>query len=219
MKNRFITAVVVLFVLQLGLMLLIWGSPPLKYERSLTPTPTITPPPGPPTAVPPTRIPTLIPESKGAPTRQVSGATAVVVKCPIAALDLIGAWVKGGKPRTDPFEFTSTEGKVCIGTFDRDVQPLFTTPSLWFAAAPACVSCHVANLQDAMANMSLGSYEAILAGSQRSDPAKPGNDILGDAATWEKSKLYEMISTLKMPLGRPADAPPKGPVVRAGEVK
>jgi hypothetical protein len=43
--------------------------------------------------------------------------------------------------------------------------------------------------------------------------------VLGDAGAWEQAKLYFMITTRQMPIGRPADAPVKGPVVKAGSPK
>jgi Histidine kinase-, DNA gyrase B-, and HSP90-like ATPase len=80
----------------------------------------------------------------------------------VVALDLIGAWVNAGKPETDPFEFASVEGKTCIGSFAKDVQPLFVTPNLWFKGALACASCHTSDIENAAANMSLGSYAGLL---------------------------------------------------------
>jgi hypothetical protein len=217
-RNRFIAAVGGLLILQVLLFGLVWGSPQLKLVRSYTATPSATPRPPEPTPAGPTPIPTLIPVEKGAPTRQLDKA-ASGVKCNIVALDLIGAWVKSGKPETAPFEFTSVEGKACAGTFASDVQPLFTTPNLWFSGAPACVTCHTSDVSEATANMSLGTYAGILAGSHRTDNNTPGDNVLGEANAWEQAKLYFMITTRQMPVGRPADSPEKGPVIQAGSPK
>jgi hypothetical protein len=218
-RKSFLVVIVVVFVLQILLFMVVWGSPQQRLERSLTPTPSSTPIPPPPTAVGPTPIATLIPVEMGAPTRDVNPVVNASKGCQLAALDLIGAWVKAGKPETAPFELSGADGKVCLGTFAKDVQPLFTTPNLWFNGALACVTCHSADLDNAAANMSLGSYAGILAGSRRSDAASPGENILGDEGAWEKAKIYFMITTRQMPQGRPADSPEKGPVISAGTLK
>ena len=51
--------------------------------------------------------------------------------------------------------------------------------------------------------MSLASYAGIIAGSRRNDPSVAGNDILGDGTDWTHAKLYTMIFTRQMPMGRP----------------
>jgi len=217
--KRFIAAVAGMLILQVLLFGIVWGNPQLKLERSYTATPSATPRPPEPTPLSPTPIPTLIPVELGAPTRQVEQAAAANVQCNVVALDLIGAWVKGGKPETNLFEFVSVEGKACLGSFTKDVQPLFLTPNLWFNGALACVTCHSSDVAEAAANMSLGTYTGLLAGSRRTDNNTPGQNVLGDEGAWEKAKLYFMITTRQMPLGRPADALEKGPVIKAGSPK
>lgn len=138
--------------------------------------------------------------------------------CRIAALDLIGAWVEAGKPAED-FDFTSQDSRACSGTYAQDVQPLFNTPNLWYAGAIACTSCHGADLKRAAAQMSLVDYTSVLAGSRRTDPTLPGNDILGGADGWEKALLYINVHQRIMPIGRPPDSPADGPVIEAGKVR
>jgi hypothetical protein len=216
--KRVILIVVAGFLaLQVVLFGLVWGSPQMKLERSYTPTPSATPRQPEPTPIDPTPIPTLIPVGLGAPTAQVNQASAGDQPCLIAALDLIAAWVKADKPESAAFPFSAVDGKACQGTFSKDVQPLFNQPNIWFGGALACTACHSADVTQAAANMSLGSYAGIRAGSRRTDNATQDQDILGDAATWEKSKLYLMITTRQMPIGRPANSPERGPLVKAGK--
>jgi hypothetical protein len=166
-----------------------------------------------------TPIPTYIPASKAEPTlvnHQVSYGTG---KCSVAALDLIGFWVKAGKPETGPFDFQSVSGQNCQATFNNDVLPLFNQPNIWFDGAIACSSCHGADLTKAAAKMSLVDYAGIVAGSRRDNVSAPGTDILGDGSNWDQAKLSMMISSRQMPMGRPSDSPQKGPIIRAGSVK
>jgi hypothetical protein len=217
-KLRFIAILAVVFIVQLGLMALVWNSPPVKAQRAYTPTPTRTPIPLEPSATP---IPTLLPASQGAPTRQVVGQVSFDIgQCSISALDLIGAWVKAGADEKAAFDFTdSLSGKTCSGTYPEDVSPLFSEPNIWFAGAIGCITCHGADIKQAAANLSLASLAGIKAGSRRTDPTASGQDILGDAATWEKSKLYFMIFNRLMPVGRPGTSPQVGPIVKVGVVK
>ena len=137
--------------------------------------------------------------------------------CRIEALDLIGAWVEGGKPDSATFRFTALDGRACQGNYENDVQPLFTTPNLWYSGAIACTACHGADLKRAAGQMSLVDYSGVLAGSRRTDPTLPGNDILGGADGWEKALLYINVHQRIMPIGRPPDSPADGPVVQAGK--
>lgn len=141
---------------------------------------------------------------------------AAAKKCSIAPLDLIGLWVKAGKPEKDSFEFTDVNSKKCKASFAEDISTLFTTPNLWYQGALACVNCHTADVNAATANLSLTNYANIMAGSRRTGPDAKGNDILGDGSNWESSLLYKMIFTRMMPVGRPADSPEKGPVLKLG---
>ena len=163
-----------------------------------------------------TPIPTLIPATLPA----VSGGEAASgPKCAIRAVDLLGAWVSAGYPESDPFDFSGADGAACQGTFAEDVLVLFTRSNIWYTGAAACVTCHYQDLTKAQAQMSLVNYADVLAGSRRSSADAKGKDILG-GGDWEKSKLYEVFVVTKlMPLGRPANMPEKGPLVKAGKPK
>jgi hypothetical protein len=171
---------------------------------------------------PRTPVPTLAAATLPAPDFSVAAAS--VVKCRIAALDLLGAWVSAGYSDTEPFTFTDVDGKTCEANFKDDVQPLFLESNIWYPGSLSCSSCHTPDLETAFMNMNLSTYEGILAGSQRANGEAQGNDILG-GGDWEQSLLYQMlyapngtttIGRPAMPLGRPMDVPAKGPVIFAG---
>lgn len=136
--------------------------------------------------------------------------------CSIRAVDLIGAWVTAGTPEKDPFPFTDAAGKNCQGTFDADVLPLFTQANLWYSGAPSCRLCHTPEIASSYARLDLSSYQGILAGSARESTEKTGDSILGGGGPWEKSALYDQLTTGKMPPNRPVDANPHGPLISAG---
>jgi len=173
-----------------------------------------------------TPIPTLRAATLPAPKVGVEAAAARP-RCRITAVDLLGAWVEAGASETETFEFNDVSGKACRGTFTDDVQPLFTTPNLWFNGAPACITCHFADVKKATMNMDLSSYAGIMAGSRRANGEPKGNDILG-GLDWDEALLHKMLyapggkSELTnpvrpaMPLGRPATVPAEGPLVSAG---
>ncbi len=166
-----------------------------------------------------TPIPPLPPATLPAPDLGVSeGGEAAALPCNIAAVDLIGAWVQAGTPETEPFDFTDAFGTACEGTFEADVLPLFTQANLWFDGALACSSCHGSDLKAAAAQLDLTSYAGILAGARRTSADAPGEDILG-GGNWEGAKLYQMLVSRAMPIGRPPDSPEKGPVIPAGTPK
>jgi len=75
------------------------------------------------------------------------------------------------------------------------------------------------DLAKSAAKMSLVDYANIIAGSRRDNAATKGNDILGDGTDWSQAKLYIMISSRQMPMGRPADTPQKGPIIHVGTIK
>lgn len=164
-----------------------------------------------------TPIPTLVRATLPAPSSSQMQSASEKGLCKITALDLIGSWVKAGKPETEPFPFKSDDGKDCLGEFSADVQPLFSDPNLWYQGSIACTACHGSDLKVAAAGMSLGNYADILAGSYRDEQGANGTDIL--AADWEKSILYIKIFTRQMPVGRPPDSPQKGPTILAGTAK
>lgn len=161
-----------------------------------------------------TPIPTLIPAAM--PVIQQS-AVQPKVACQVTAVNLVGAWVNAGYSDTETFEFTDINGQTCTANFHDDVQKLFLEGNIWFTGAPACITCHNATLENA--GMDLSSYEAMLAGSQRTSPDVSGNDIFG-GGNFESSLLYKMLYVeKKMPLGRPADSPAEGPIIFAGSAQ
>jgi hypothetical protein len=218
MKLRVTAAIILVFIVQTAILAFVWGGPALKAERAITPTPTSTPD-YTPTPPPPTPIPTLYPANMAAPTKSVSQGNYNRGQCEIAALDLIAAWVQAGKPEQAAFDFQDTSGRTCQGTFETDVFPLFSEPNIWFSGAIACNACHNADLKNAPVNLSLANYTDILAGSHRTDLSQAGQDILGSGGPWEKSKLYFMITSHLMPVGRPASSPDKGPEIHVGSFK
>lgn len=173
-----------------------------------------------------TSIPTLRAATMPAP-KVGAEAAAARPRCSIAAVDLIGAWVTAGASETEPFAFTDAKSKDCTATFIDDVQPLFVTSNLWFSGAPACTTCHFADVKKATMNMDLSSYAGIMAGSRRANGEPKGNDILA-GGNWENALLHKMLYAPDgkteltdpvrpaMPLGRPSTVPANGPLISAG---
>lgn len=166
-----------------------------------------------------TPIPTVIPASM--PTIQASGEAAVGSKCAVQAMTALEAWIDAGHSESEPFQFTDSNGAACQATF-ADVQVLFSEANLWFAGAPACITCHNSNIAAASANMDLSSYTGIVSGSRRASAEAKGNDILG-GGVWANAMLNEVLNlpagnARAMPLGRPPEAfPPGGPIVLIGQ--
>jgi mono/diheme cytochrome c family protein len=170
-----------------------------------------------------TPIPTLVPATMPAP-KVGAEAVAATPKCSIAALNLIDAWIAAGYPEKDTFAFTDAKGTNCTANFNDDVHKLFVTPNLWFDGAPACTTCHHADVAKAIKNMDLSSYAGIVAGSNRLNGAPKGTDILGGGNP-ANALLHQMLfapggKTLigrpSMPFGRPATVPAEGPIISAG---
>lgn len=175
-----------------------------------------------------TDIPTLPAATFPAP-KVGAEAAAARPTCRIAAVNLIGEWVKAGASETEAFTFTDVNSKECTGTYKDDVQKLFTTSNLWFSGAQACTTCHFSDVKKSTMFMDLSSYAGIMAGSQRKDGQPKGNDILG-GGDWENSLMHKMLfapdgkTQLEpvrpaMPLGRSALSPPipaEGPIISAG---
>ena len=170
-----------------------------------------------------TPIPTLIPASLPAP-KVGAEAAAAIPRCRVSAVNLIGAWVSAGYSENESFTFTDVKDQVCSADFKNDVQPLFVTANLWYDGAPACTTCHNADVAKSTKNMDMSSYAGILAGSNRLNGAPKGNDILG-GGNWDNALLHQMlyapdgkttINRPPMPLGRPATVPAEGPIVPAG---
>jgi hypothetical protein len=151
-------------------------------------------------AVERTPIPTLIPANM--PVME-SGEAAPQGQCRVAAADLIGAWVDAGSPETDAFEFVDASGQNCASTFE-EVRPLFIESNLWYAGSMSCVTCHTADVATSSAQLDLGTYAGINAGSRRADAESKGTDILG-AGKWASSLLFDFVTTSKADVPGHAD--------------
>jgi hypothetical protein len=122
------------------------------------------------------------------------------------AVDLIGYWVEGGAPETGTFEYTGIDGNTYEGTFDTDIQPLFTENNLWFEGQQACIGCHFANTENSYHEMDLSNYTGIMSGGDvLSDP--PGVPLFGQSEVgasdfdWDHSKLRGRLRNNRMPPG------------------
>jgi hypothetical protein len=158
-----------------------------------------------------TSVPTLIPASH---VEDVNGGEPVedFSQCPVAATDLIGAWVTAGSPESEPFPFTDASGNPCEGTYADDIQHLFVENNFWYANALGCTSCHNAELTERSGGLDLSSYEGVLAGTNRSYEGATGTDILGDG-DWEVSRLHDVLLEQRLvPAGHSPDLPPVEPV-------
>jgi hypothetical protein len=129
----------------------------------------------------------------------------------VKAVELIGAWVSAGALETEPFTFTGADGNPYQATFATDVLPLFTTPNVWYAGAPACSICHTAVLESSAHELDLTSYEGILAGADRLEEP-PGEPIIvpGD---WSASSLRGRLRNNRMPTGITPSVARDGPEV------
>jgi mono/diheme cytochrome c family protein len=163
-----------------------------------------------------TPIPTLIPASL--PNQAASTQVAVSSICTLNARDLLSTWVAAGDQEFDLFDFRDYYGNICNASF-ANVLPLFNQPNLWYPGAPACDTCHSADISAAAANLDLSSYQGILAGGKRSSPDSKGEDILG-GGNWEKSLLNQVLFIYQT---MPPSAPPgaltsDGPTIIAGSL-
>lgn len=140
-----------------------------------------------------TPIPTLLPATLPA---MGTGKGNVVIsdRCRVTAVDLIGAWVAAGTSETEAFKFTDINGQSCESSFE-EVKPLFVEPNLWVPGSLSCISCH-SDVTISPAQLDLGSYAGIMAGSRRADAESKGTDILG-GGNWDGSLLYEFLATSK----------------------
>lgn len=210
------------FGVLIGLLLIVIGWPGLLFAFGCSSTDSCTGEHLPPmTSIPTLLAATLPPAKVGAE------AAAAAPRCHIATVDLIGAWVTAGASETKPFPFTDSKGVACVGTFKDDVQRLFVTSNLWYAGAPACITCHFSDVKKATKNMDLSSYAGIIAGAERANGEAKGLDILG-GGNWDNALLHKMLYAPDgktqtsnpvrpaMPLGRPADVPASGPIIAAG---
>lgn len=141
-----------------------------------------------------TPVPSLLPATLPAIGNTTSGEAASGM-CSVAATDLLGAWVNAGSPETEAFQFVDANGQNCESTFS-EVRPLFIESNLWYSGSMSCVACHGADVVISPAQLDLGTYAGIVAGSRRPDAESNGTDILG-AGKWESSLLYDFITTSK----------------------
>ncbi|MBI3165868.1 MAG: hypothetical protein HYZ24_14390, partial [Chloroflexi bacterium] len=175
-----------------------------------------TPPPTEEPTAPPTEAPTATEAPTEAPTDE-SGAAAY-------AVDLIAAWVEGGSPETEAFDYTGVDGNTYQATFAVDIQPLFTQNNVWFEGSQACVGCHFAASENSYHQLNMSTYEGIIAGADSLE-SPPGVSILGQAEVgkgdfdWDHSKLRERLRNNRMPPGWEFDITEEnrnGPCVEVG---
>ncbi len=159
----------------------------------------VTTPPATEATSPPTQAPTATEAPTATKPADESGAAAY-------AVDLIGAWVDAGAPKTDSFDYKGVDGNTYQATFEVDILPLFTQNGAWFENSPSCSSCHFAASENSAHQMDLTSYEGIRTGPD-SIESPPGESILGESApnkgdfNWDSSKLRERLRNNRMPPG------------------
>jgi len=137
--------------------------------------------------------------------------------CTVDAETLLSAWVSSGYSENQPYPFTDLNNVACEATF-ADVLPLFTQSNLWYPGALACTSCHNADLSTAAsAQLDLGSYNGVVAGSHRPPGSSAGVDILS-AGNWQQSRLnLVLFANRQMPYGLPPNVEAaSGPTISAG---
>jgi mono/diheme cytochrome c family protein len=118
--------------------------------------------------------------------------------CAIHAVDLIGAWVDAGAMESQ-FPFTSMDDEACIGDFEVDVLPLFTTDDAWFEGSISCTSCHFDNSEDSRHEMDLSSFDGLMTGGDVL--SKPPGEPIITPGDWEESKLRARLRNNRMPPG------------------
>lgn len=138
-----------------------------------------------------TPVPTLIPANLPASENSLARGNG----CQVAATDLLGAWVQAGAPESSAFEFMDIQGRECQADFG-DVQPLFIESNVWYSGSHSCATCHFHDLETAAAQLDLGSYAGILAGSRRTDSESQGTPIF-QSTSWTSSLLYDFIAHVK----------------------
>ncbi len=164
-------------------------------------------------------------ENRNGPCVEV-GAEGATVKlgeygCDLTAVGLIGAWVEAGAPNG---EFAYGDATL---TFERDVLPFFTQPSMWFDGSQACSGCHFAASENSAHQMDLSNYAGILMGADSLE-SPPGVSILGESEPgkgdfdWSASKLRARLRNNRMAPGWEFDITEgnrNGPLVLAGKKK
>ena len=115
-------------------------------------------------------------------------------------------WADAGAPEIDSFDYTSSHEAACSGTFEADIQPLFTENGLWFDGAQACTGCHFDNSENSYHEMDLSTYAGIMSGGDvLSEP--PGVPLLGQSEVgatdydWAHAKLRARMRNNRMPPG------------------
>ncbi|MBC8268190.1 MAG: hypothetical protein H8E36_05535 [Rhodospirillaceae bacterium] len=123
----------------------------------------------------------------------------------IKAVDLIGAWVDSGAPKTG-FTYTDMSGNSTLGDFTTDILPLFTKEGIWGEGTASCTSCHFDNSEESYHEMDLSSYEGIMKGGDvLSQP--PGVPLFGQSQIgaadydWGHSKMRARLRNNRMPPG------------------
>jgi hypothetical protein len=140
-----------------------------------------------------TPIPTLIPVSHSESDDMEADMGAMEdAKCPVDAMDLIGAWVSTGASESGAFTFTDVNDQTCAGSFTEDIQPLLVDNGVWQSGSLGCISCHNAELSDRSANLDLSSYDAII-----------DSGVLD--GSWETSDLHQYLSIGLAPDGHSAE--------------
>ncbi len=135
--------------------------------------------------------------------------------CKVRAVNLIGAWVDAGAPDGE-FEFQSEDGQTCVGNFQDDILPAFTTDDYWYKGSQKCTACHTATSEESVREMGLATYEGIIKGADCVTGDCVKIVIPGD---WQNSPLRARLRNNRMPPGMPFDiteANRDGPVVEAG---
>ena len=170
-----------------------------------------TPPPDPDAQPTPEQNEAVEAEVAAAPPQVIDFTTDVAVPDKAAhAVDLLGAWVNANAPESASFDYTGYDGKTHKANFITDILPLFTKENLWYSGAPACSSCHHADLENSFHEMDLTSYAGLMAGGDRLEEA-PGVPLFGESkigATdfdWAHSKLRGRLRNNRMPPGAPFD--------------
>ncbi|MBT3336293.1 MAG: hypothetical protein HN391_00055 [Anaerolineae bacterium] len=139
--------------------------------------------------------------------------------CELNGVGVIAAWVDGGAPETDSFDYGDAQLN-----FERDVLPFVTEADMWFDGSQSCTGCHFANSESSYHEMDLSSYEGLMAGGDvLSSP--PGVPLFGQSAVgetdydWDHSKLKERLRNNRMAPGWDFDITEEnrdGPMILAG---
>ncbi len=157
-------------------------------------------------SLPPATLPPIAEALQEGQGGEAGGAAA---PCRTTPIDVLQAWFEAGLPgpEGEPFTLTDLDGNTCELTFEA-VNFVFSQAGIWYEGSSSCTQCHFGDPEAALGQLSLDTYEHIM--------AKESTTAGGD---WQASVLYERLVERKdMPLGRPADAPEKGLEIFVGQV-